>query len=68
MRSYRIIFCEFLLIFASVLIFRSFWMLLDRITLMNLEFGIWASLIVGVFITAMALLMLNKYVDEKTKK
>jgi hypothetical protein len=43
-------------------------MLLDRITLMNLEFGIWASLIVGVFITAMALLMLNNYVDKKTKK
>jgi hypothetical protein len=68
MRSYKIIICEFLLIFSSVLIFRSLWMFLDRIAFMNFDAGIWASLLVGVFITLMALLMLNKYVDEKPKK
>ncbi len=68
MRSYKIVLGEFLLILASVLIFRSIWMLLDRIPVMNLEFGIWASLIMGVAIALVSLVMLNGYVNTKTGK
>jgi len=58
---------ELLLIFASVLIFRSSWMLLDRILFMNLEFGIWASLILGVLVAFLSFWMLNKHLDERKK-
>jgi len=66
MRS-KIVFWEFLLIFASVLVFRSIWMLLDRIPEMKNEFGLWASLILGTVTALIAILMINKYL-EKNKK
>ncbi|MBN2402576.1 MAG: hypothetical protein JXN64_09250 [Spirochaetes bacterium] len=68
MKPYKIVFFEFLLIFASVLIFRSFWMILDSIDVMNNESVIWLSLIAGVLITLLSFLMLNKYVDSKKEK
>jgi len=67
MRLFKIVLWEFLLIFASVLVFRSIWMLLDRIPEMKNEFGLWASLILGTVIVFIAILMINKY-SEKNKK
>lgn len=67
MKPYKPIFYELLLIFASVLIFRSSWMLLDRIMFMNLEYGIWASLILGVLVAFLSFWMLNKHLDERKK-
>jgi hypothetical protein len=68
MRLYKIIIYEFLLIFASVLIFRSLWMISDRISWMNHDFGILGSLIVGIIITLISLIRLNKIIDEKREK
>lgn len=64
MRS-KVVFLEFLLIFASVLVFRSIWMLLDRIPEMKNEFGLWASLILGTIVALIALLMINRYAEKK---
>ena len=65
MRLYKIIVYEFLLIFTSVLIFRSLWMIFDRIPWMNQDIGIIGSLIVGIIITLISLMRLNKIIDEK---
>jgi len=67
MRMLKIVFWEFLLIFASILVFRSIWTLLDRIPAMKDEFGLWASLILGAIVALMALFMINKYA-KKTEK
>ncbi|MBN8706924.1 MAG: hypothetical protein J0L62_13695 [Bacteroidetes bacterium] len=68
MRLYKIIGYEFLLIFTSVLIFRSLWMLFDRVSWMNEDIGIYGSLLVGILITFISLKRLNKIIDEKPKK
>jgi hypothetical protein len=68
MKLYKIIIYEFLLIFASVLIFRSLWMISDRISWMNQDLGIMGSLIVGILITLISLMRLNKIIDEKKDK
>lgn len=60
MRSFRIVLWEFLLIFASILVFRSIWMLLDRIPEMKSEVGLWASLILGAVIAFIAILTVNR--------
>lgn len=67
MRLFRIVLWEFLLIFASVLVFRSIWLLLDRIPEMKSDFGLWASLILGAVVALIALLMMNKY-SEKNER
>lgn len=68
MRLYKIIFHELLLILTSVLIFRSLWMIFDRISWMNQDIGIIGSLIVGIIITLLSLMILNKILDEKKDK
>ena len=68
MRLYKIIIYEFLLVFASVLIFRSLWMIFDRISWMNQDSGIMGSLIVGIIITLISIMRLNKIIDEKKGK
>jgi hypothetical protein len=68
MKPHKIIFYELLLIFASVLIFRSSWMLLDRIVFMNVELGIWASLILGALVACLSFWMLNKGFREGTER
>jgi len=68
MRLYKIIIYEFLLILTSVLIFRSLWMIFDRIPWMNQDIGILGSLIVGIIITLISLIRLNKIIDEKKEK
>lgn len=60
MRPFRIVLWEFLLIFASILVFRSIWMLLDRIPEMKSEVGLWASLILGAVIAFIAILTINR--------
>ncbi len=68
MRLHKIIIYEFLLIFASVLIFRSVWMICDKISWMNQDIGIIGSLIVAIIITFISLMRLNKIIDEKKEK
>jgi hypothetical protein len=68
MRLYKIIIYEFLLVFTSVLLFRSLWMIFDRIPWMNQDIGIIGSLIVGIIITLISLMRLNKIIDEKKEK
>jgi hypothetical protein len=68
MRLYKIIIYEFFLIFTSVLIFRSLWMIFDRISCMNQDIGIIGSLIVGIIITLISLMRLNKIIDEKKER
>ena len=65
MRLYKILIYEFLLVFTSVLLFRSLWMIFDRIPWMNQDIGILGSLIVGIIITLISLIRLNKIIDEK---
>ena len=68
MRSLKIAMHEFLLVLASVLIFRSLWMISDRISWMNQDVGILVSLIVGIAVTLISLLRLNRILDEKREK
>ena len=70
MRLYKIIIYEFLLVFTSVLLFRSLWMIFDRIPWMNQDkdIGIIWSLIVGIIITLISLMRLNKIIDKKKEK
>jgi len=68
MRSIRIAIYEFLLVFASVLLFRSLWMISDRISWMNQDVGILGSLIVGILVTLISLIRLNRILDEKREK
>jgi hypothetical protein len=68
MRLYKIIIYEFLLVFSSVLIFRSLWMIFDRISWMNQDSGIMGFLIVGIIITLISIMRLNKIIDEKKGK
>lgn len=68
MRLYKIIIYEFLLVFSSVLLFRSLWMIFDKIPWMNQDIGILGSLIVGIIITLISLIRLNKIIDDKKEK
>jgi hypothetical protein len=65
MNIYKILLYELLLIFASVFIFRSLWMIYDKIEWLNTESGIVISLIIGIAITIIALVQLNKMVCKK---
>jgi len=68
MRLFSIVIYEFLLVFASVLIFRSLWTILDRISWMNQDIGIIGSLIIGILLTWIALVRLNVIIDEKKEQ
>jgi tetrahydromethanopterin S-methyltransferase subunit G len=43
-------------------------MISDKISWMNQDFGILGSLIVGIIITLISLMRLNKIIDEKREK
>jgi len=68
MRTLEIVIWEFLLLLASVLVFRSVWTLLDRISVMTNHFGLWASLILGTIVTFMAIFMINKCAEKAEKQ
>ena len=63
----KIVLWEFLVLVASVLVFRSFWTLLDGIPEMNNEFAIWSSLILGAVVALTAIFMVNKYAEKQKK-
>jgi len=50
----KLICLEVILIFASVLIFRSLWTLMDRLPLMNNTFILFISLFMGIIATILA--------------
>lgn len=58
-KSY-LVFWEMVLILASILMFRSVWLLLDGIEWMTRPAGLWASLAVGVIVGAVALAALSR--------
>lgn len=55
MKVKKIIIAEVTLILATVLIFRSAWLLLDKVFFMNKVFILWASLILGIIAAVFAL-------------
>ncbi|MBU0534068.1 MAG: hypothetical protein KJ887_04665 [Candidatus Omnitrophica bacterium] len=56
----KLILAEVALILVSVLIFRSLWMLLDKIPLMNKESTLWLSLFFGGLVTVFILYYIAK--------
>jgi hypothetical protein len=65
MRLVRFVVGEFVVLVASVLVFRSVWMLLDQ------HFGydyLGVMLIVGLIVTVLGLVLLNKELSLKQKK
>jgi hypothetical protein len=65
MKLFKILIFELLLLFASVLIFRSLWTILDGITIMNHDAAHAVSLVIGIVITIISLIKLNKMLDDK---
>jgi hypothetical protein len=68
MKLSKILLYELMLIFASVFIFGSLWMIYDKVAWMNSTEGIILSLVVGVGVTLIALVKLNKIIDKKGEK
>jgi len=62
-KSY-LVFLELVLILASILMYRSVWLLLDRTDWMSQPAGLWASLAVGVIVAAVALAAVNRASSE----
>lgn len=60
-----LIFWEMILIFSSILMFRSAWIFLDQIKWMNSPVGLWISLIVGSVSGVVALWAIHKPSREK---
>jgi len=58
-RSY-LVFLELVLILASILMFRSVWLLLDGIAWMSHPAGLWVSLAVGLIVGTVALAAVNR--------
>jgi len=58
--SARLILWEMLLLFASILVFRSAWTLLDRIDWTGTTVGLWTLLAAGSFVCALAFRAINK--------
>lgn len=67
MRPLKIVVWEFLLLLASILVFRSIWTLLDRVSALTSDFGLWASLILGAIVTFVAIFMINKCAEKAEK-
>jgi hypothetical protein len=59
-----LLFSEMALIVASVLIFRSLWLLLDKISIMNETRILWLTLFLGGIITFLALSWIAKQGKE----
>jgi len=60
MNPNKIITAEIVLLFASVLVFRSMWMILDSFSFMKEQFMLWMSLLAGTAVTAFVLCYLNR--------
>jgi hypothetical protein len=65
MRLIKILLGEFILLFASVLIFRSVWTLLDQYLGYN---NLFFLLIIGVFLTVVGLYVVNHEVKCELQK
>lgn len=57
----RVLLAELVLIFASVFVFRSFWMLLDLFEIMHEPITLWLSLVLGIAASLWALHVLLKH-------
>ncbi|MBN1445466.1 MAG: hypothetical protein JW957_05115 [Candidatus Omnitrophica bacterium] len=55
MKAKKLILAEMVLIIGSVFIFRSMWILLDRMPLMNKDSVLWLFLLIGLAISVWAL-------------
>jgi hypothetical protein len=55
----QVVFWEMVLIVATIPVFRSVWMLLDDIPLMNSPAGLYGSLAIGVILSLVALRIVN---------
>jgi len=61
----KLIIEEVAVLFASVLIFRSCWTLLDHVPLFNEDVALWIMLAAGVVIMVAAMHLLNKKNEGK---
>jgi len=59
-----LVFLELVLILASILMFRSVWLLLDGIEWMCHPAGLWVSLAVGVIVGTVVLVAVNRTSPE----
>jgi hypothetical protein len=59
------IFWELMLIFASIIVFRSVWLLLDEYIDNNYLIPLF---IVGILLSIPALYMLNRHIEDRKKK
>ncbi|MBN2150956.1 MAG: hypothetical protein JW839_05910 [Candidatus Lokiarchaeota archaeon] len=51
---------EVILLFSSILVFRSGWTLLDRVPWLHEDVALWIMLVAGSAVTIVALYLLNK--------
>jgi hypothetical protein len=65
MRWVRLIFGELMLLFASILVFRSSWILLDEYIGKS---NLWLMLILGIILTVIALILLDHEVKCELEK
>jgi hypothetical protein len=65
MRWIRLIFGELLLLFASILVFRSAWTLLDEYLGKS---NLWLMLVLGIILTVLALILLDYEVKCELEK
>jgi len=65
MKEQYYIFWELMLIFASILVFRSLWLLLDEYIDNNYLIPLF---IVGILLSIPALYMLNRHIENRKKK
>jgi len=65
MKLKSILFYELILILSSVFIFRGLWVLLDRIPFMHHDGAQYLSVVIGITLTIISLIKLNKLLDHK---
>jgi len=65
MENRKLVFAEMALIVASVLIFRSLWMLLDKVPFTHEPPALWLSLFLGSIITILTLNWIAKQGKNK---
>ncbi len=56
----RFVLWEMLLLFASILVFRSAWMLLDRLDWTGTTAGLWTLLLAGTVLCVLAFRVINE--------
>ena len=60
-KTKKLLTVEIIFLLFSVLIFRSLWLLIDRVPLMHKSLALWISLIISVAVAIAALRYLIKY-------